>query len=218
MPNPDVVGVFHEGGQQRFVREDVDAAHQSVGRIGDELDGVRRKNVRPAVAGRAHPEHQVAFEGIARQRLHVEMVDDAVLELAHVRLIQLGVQFRLPEQDDLQQLVIADLQVVEQAQLFQRIQRHGVRLIDQYDDTLAFAGLLLELVLDAVHDDADALAVDAQAERVGNRIQHFFARQARVGEINGFNMFGQPLEQHAAQHGFAAADFAADFDDAFCFA
>ena len=210
----DVIGILDKCGQQRFVREDIDTAHQPVGSVGDEFDGARREDVRAVVAGRAHPEHQVTFKDVARQRLHVEVMHDAILELAHVRLIQLGVQFRLSEQYYLQQLGVAGLQVIQQAKFFQRIQRHRVSLIHQHDDALAFARLLLELVLYHAHDDADPFAGGAQPEPVGDRIQHLLARQAGIGEIDGFDMPGQFLKQHAAQHGFSAADFTAHLDDA----
>ena len=170
MPRFNVVGVFDESGQQGFIRKNIDAAHQAVGRTCNEFDGARRENVRAVVTRRAHPEHQIIFQYIARQRLHVEMMRDAILELAHVRLIQFGVQFRLPEQDDLQQFGIADLQVVQQPQFFQCVRRHGMSLIHQHDDAFSLAGFFLELVLDILHDDADTLAFNVQPKPIGNRI------------------------------------------------
>ena len=53
------------------------------------------------------------------------------------------------------------------------------------------------------------------AQFVGNRIEDFVSRERGVGQISGFDIFRKPFEQHAAEHGLAAADFAADLDDAF---
>ncbi|OGT05395.1 MAG: hypothetical protein A2143_11010 [Gallionellales bacterium RBG_16_57_15] len=51
--------------------------------------------------------------------------------------------------------------------------------------------------------------------RIGVAVEHLLARQAGIRQVDGFDMFGKFFEQHAAQHGFAAADLAADLDDAF---
>ena len=75
------------------------------------------------------------------------MVHDAILELAHVGLLQLGIELWLAEQHDLYQLLVTYLQVVEQTQFLQCLQRHGMRLIHQHHHALALSGLLREQVL-----------------------------------------------------------------------
>ena len=64
------------------------------------------------IAGSAQAEQQVRFNHRSGQRQHAEVMHDAILELAHVWLAQFIVQFRLSEQHDLQQLAVAQLQVI----------------------------------------------------------------------------------------------------------
>ena len=78
-----------------------------------------------------HAEHQVAGNVVALEWLQSKVVRDALLELAHVGLREAGVQFRLPEEHDLQQLVPVGFQIRKQPDLFQRLGRHGMRFVDQ---------------------------------------------------------------------------------------
>ena len=72
-------------------------------------------------------------------------------------------------------------------------------------------------ILQGLHDDVDTLTFQIEAETVGDGIQHLFARQAGIGQINIFQLRWQTFQQHAAQHGLAATNLAGDFDDAFAF-
>src|SRR6185295_19972714 len=46
-------------------------------------------------------------------------------------------------------------------------------------------------------------------------VQNFVGRHTWIGQVDRFNVWRQTSLQHAAQHGFAAADFAGYLDDAF---
>jgi hypothetical protein len=46
-------------------------------------------------------------------------------------------------------------------------------------------------------------------------MEHVLRRDARMREVHALNTVGQAAFQHVAEHGFAAADFAAHFDDPF---
>ena len=60
-----------------------------------------------------------------------------------------------------------------------------------------------------------SLAIDLQMQLKGDGVEDFRRRYAGIGEVNGLHIVRQPLHQHVAQHGFAAAHFAANLDDAF---
>ena len=63
-----------------------------------------------------------------------------------LRQREMLVEFRLAEQHDLQQLVPVRLEVGEQPDLLQRLDRHRVRLVDQHHDAPA-RGVELDQVL-----------------------------------------------------------------------
>src|SRR3990172_3903606 len=88
-------------------------------------------------------------------------------------------------------------------------------LVHQYYYALSLGGFLCEPALQGLHDDIDALSFQVKAEAVCNGIQQLFARQAGIGQVNVFCLGWQAFQQHAAQHGLAAAYLACDFDDAF---
>ena len=54
----------------------------------------------------------------------------ALQQLSHFRTVQLGIQFRLAEKDNLQQLALLGFQVGQQAQSLQCFDRHRLRLVD----------------------------------------------------------------------------------------
>jgi hypothetical protein len=109
----DVVGVLGEGGEQRLVGDDVDAARQPSGGAGDVADHARCEQVRAAIAGRLQAEREVLAHFLGAERCQREAVGDALAQLADLGLAQVVVQFGLAEKHDLQQLVLLGLQVRE---------------------------------------------------------------------------------------------------------
>ena len=168
------------------------------------------------IARRAQTEHQVFAHLVDGQRHQSETVGNALAQLADIRLAQILIQLGLAEQHDLQQLVVFGFQIGQQAHFFQRCQRHALRFFDKNHHALAVGVAFEQVRLYGLHDfEARRLAVEVQMQLEGDGVQNFFRRNARVGEINGFHVFGQALHQHVAQHGLAAADFTAYLDDAF---
>ncbi len=70
------------------------------------------------------------------------------------------------------------------------------------------------MLLQLAQRDRPALLREPQLELVGDRLQDLVARERGRGEIDRADLGRQPLHQHAAEHGLAAADFARDLDDA----
>ena len=183
--------------------------------LGDRLDGACRERVGAVVAGGAQAELDVAADFAGLERRQVEMLGDAFAQLAHVVGGQAFVEFGLGEEDDLQQLGGLRFEVGEQADFFQRLGRHGVRFVDHDDDPLAGRVTLDQCILQRADHRMRGLAVGRDAQFVGDGAEDFVARQRRVGQVERFDVGRQAFEQHAAEHGLAAADFAGDLDDAF---
>ena len=68
---------------------------------------------------------------------------DAVCELAHAALREARIELGLAKKDDLQKLVLARFEVGEQADFFEGLGWHGMRLVNQ-DDDLAASSVDLE--------------------------------------------------------------------------
>jgi hypothetical protein len=148
------------------------------------------------------------------ERPHAEGVRDAVAQLAQLGLGERGIELGLAEQHDLQQLVAVRLEVGQQAPVLERVLGHDVRLVDQDHHAPSGAVEPDQMLLQLAQRHRPALLREAQLELVGDRVQDFVARERRRREIDRVDLGRQPLHQHAAQHGLAAADFARDLDDA----
>ena len=88
-------------------------------------------------------------------------------------------------------------------------------LVDHDDDPLAGGVALDQRILQGADHRVGGLAVGRNAQFVGDGAEYLVARQRRVGQVERFDVGRQALEQHAAEHGLAAADLAGDLDDAF---
>ena len=97
------------------------------------------------------------------------MLGDAVLELAHVAPGEHFVELGLAEEDQLEELVAAGLQIGKQPDLLQRGLGHGVRFVDQGDHAAAFGVAFDERVLDRAEQRTGALAVQRQPQFGGQR-------------------------------------------------
>ena len=171
----DLVPTGGEGGQQRLVGEDVDAPRQPLGAAADELDGTAAEEIGATVTGGAQPEHQVGGDIAAVQRLEAEAVCDAVVELPHGALVQPLIEFRLAEEDDLQQLVAAGFEVGEQADLFEGVRRHRVRFVDEDDDLPAGGVDLEQTVLQRPQQQLSLPCRQVEAQFGGDGVQDLVA-------------------------------------------
>jgi hypothetical protein len=210
----DRVGCLAIGGEQRLVGEDVDAPGKAARGARDAARGARREYVGAPIAGRAHAKGEVSRHFGGGERPHAEAVRDAIAQLPQRWLGERRIEFGLAEQHDLQELVPARFEVGKEPYLLERVLRHDVRLVDEDHHATAGAVELDEMLLQLAQRDAAPLR-ELELEIVGDRMQDLVARERRRGEIDGFHLGGQPLHEHAAEHGFAAADFARHLDDAF---
>ena len=208
------VGVLGIGGEQRLVGEDVDAPRESARSARHHAHRARREDLGAAIAGRAHAERQVLRHLGHHERPHAERVRDAVAQLAQRRLGERLVELGLAEQHDLQELVAVRFQVRQQPHLLERVLGHDVRLVDQDHHAAPGAVERDQVLLQLAQRHAAPLGRELELEVVGDRVQDLVARERGRGEVDGRDVLRQPLHQHAAQHGLAAADLARHLDDA----
>jgi hypothetical protein len=76
---------------------------------------------------------------------------DALPELAQFRLGQLGLEFGLTHEEDLEQLLAVHLEVREQADLFEQIALEILRLVQKQDRQLAAPADLDQMPLEQHH-------------------------------------------------------------------
>ncbi len=125
------------------------------------------------------------------------------------------VEFGLAEQYDLQQLVLIGLEVGQQADFLERLQRHALCLLDEQHHLLVFHVPLQQVILQQVHDFVlGGVARHRQRQLVGDDEEDVLGRNARVGDVDDFDRIRQLQLQHAAQHRLAAADLADHLDNA----
>ena len=105
-------------------------------------------------------------------------------------------------------------EVGKQAHLLQCVLRHHVRLVDQDDDAPP-RGVEPDQMLLQLAQRHRAPLGELELELIGDGVQDLVARERGRGEVDRRHLGRQPLHQHAAQHGLAAADLARDLDDAF---
>ena len=141
---------------------------------------------------------------------------DALLELADVRRAQVALQLGLAEEHDLQELLALGLQVGEEPDLLEGVQRHALGLLDEHHHLAVVGVLLQEPGVQGVHHlEPPRARGQGQLHLEGDGVQDVFRREARVGEVHDLDRLRQLHLQHAADHGLAAADLADDLDDPF---
>ncbi len=126
-------------------------------------------------------------------------------------------QLRLPDQDDLQQLLGLGLEIGEQPDLLEHLGRQVLRLIDDqhHAPTLRVRAQqvaveqvdqLLGVVLGAVGH--------AQAELLAQRAQELGGRQPRIEDQRDLGILRRARQQRADGRGLAGTDLAGELDEA----
>ena len=139
------------------------------------------------------------------------MKPDALLQLAHGLVAQLLVQLWLAEHDDLEQLALLRFQVRQQAQRLQRLERHGLRFVQAYDDAFARPGEFEQGEVQRLEQRMlVVVAVEIDAQLLGQREQQAVRIEQRIRQVGGYVLvveLGQ--EAPARRVGFAIRETAA---------
>ena len=186
------------------------------------LDALQRAGVerrRAGEPGHGQPVRDVLAGLGRRQRLEVKARDHPLRQLLEFRTRQHRAQFGLADQDDLQQLALAGLQVRQQAQLLEHVGRQVLRLVD--DEHAGLAERVrpqheiverIEVVLDAGR--AVAGARNRDAEFFANRLQQLGHAELGVEDVGDVAALRNLLQEAAAHGGLAGADLAAEQHEA----
>ena len=136
-------------------------------------------------------------------------MSDTFTQLANRLVFEFAIKLRLPEQHNLHELVVMGFKVAEQPYFFQRFQRHALRFFDEHHHTGAGSVSAQQVVLQLLHHhQAVGVGIYRQLQLEGNGVNDVACAEFGVGEANDIHCRRQSLFQHAAEHGFAAADFA----------
>ena len=107
----------------------------------------------------------------------------------------------------------------QQADFLKRRNRHALRFLDEHDDLFALGMALEQMRVYQLHQfEVAGIARRFEVQLECHRMDDLFGRNARIGNVDGFDVGRQARLQHVAQHGFAAADLAGNLDDALALA
>ncbi len=145
-----------ETGYERIVAKDVDLPGGAAGVVVDSFQGrPAEQGLRILGPGLAQAVQNVVPALLFGQGLEDGPDGDALLELPELGTVQLALQLRLADEEDLQQLVRARLQVGQHAQVLHGLDGHVLRLIDDQDDVVAPLVLANEHRVQVVHQIRD---------------------------------------------------------------
>ena len=151
------------------------------------------------------------------QRLEVIAAGDALRELAQLLLREHFAQFRLADQDDLQQLLRRGLEVREQAHLLEHVGVEVLGFVHHQHDAPAAAVRVEQEVREEVDERLDAALGTGRhlhVQLVADGEQELRGRDARIQDQRDVAV-RRELLQEAAEHGrLAGADLARQLDEA----
>jgi hypothetical protein len=175
--------------------------------------GVETRHALPADGAQAVLD--VATCLVAVERPEVIRGDDALAQLLHVRALQDAAEFRLAEQEGLDQRAVVVLEVGQHAQFLDRARRQVLRLVDHQQGALALARGHGEKILEVFQQRRLGQAFVLQAERGGDAAQGVFGVELGRHQLRRDQVLRVELaEQVAHQRGLAGADLAGDDDEA----
>jgi hypothetical protein len=204
------------GAEQCTVRNDIDDARHAARKAVELALRPGREEV-ARCAGDARAVAEVGERLVLPERLEVVAAGDALRELAQILPRQDFAQFRLADQDDLQQLLRRGLEIREQAHLLEHVGVEVLRLIHHQHNAPAAAVSVEQEVREEVNERLDAALGTGRhlhVQLVADGEEEFRGRDARVQDQRDVTV-RRELLQEAAEHGrLAGADLARQLDEA----
>ena len=209
---------MHIGTQQRPVAQHIEQAGHAAAQAIDPADQTVREELPRSCGNTGNLEAVPEIGGDLRlvQRSEVIAGDDPLRQLAQIRSLQHPGQFRLTQQDDLQQFALVGLQVGEQAHLLQHVDREILCLVDDQHRMSAPGVGVEQVAVEAIDEDLDAgiAGRKVNAEFDAEARQQLLHGQLRVEYVGNVAGIGNLFEQAAAHRGLARAHLAGQQDEA----
>ena len=208
MPAPGI------GAEQRPVAEDIGQPGNPAAPVKEAAQGTGRKKGAPH-SGNLQTVGQVGAQVAALQGAEMKPGRHPLCQLAQVIALQQGTQFRLPDQDDLEELAPIGFQVGQQPELFQDRCREILGLVDDHHRGQAAAMGLEQEPIQGVDISLGAgvprWVVDPQFVTDGG--QKFADLQSGVEDQGDLDILRQLLQQATADQGLAGADLPRQQDE-----
>src|SRR5690606_21452973 len=152
---------------------------------------------------------------IARQRAQMVTGGDALRELTQRRPRQQCVQFRLPEQNQLQQFALVGFEIGEKAQLFEHVGRKILRFIDDENGVAPTRVGCQQKCIQRIEQllGAGVFLREGDAEFVADRLQQLVRIQLRIDDDGDVDMLRNLLEQTTTDGGLARPDLACEHNE-----
>src|SRR5580700_953485 len=202
---------------ERVLAQSVDQARDPVRAAVYLEDGVvRKKHSRIRASRQLQAAVNVTFGLVDIQRRQMGTQGNALLELPQIHRIQLLVEFGLPHQKNLQQLLLRRFQIGQQPDLLQHFHRKMVSFVDHQHRGQALLVTRNYERTQVQQKVALSLARGGQAKITSHVLQEIDRREPRVEDICiGHVAAAQQLQQAAHQQGLARAYFPGHYHEAF---
>jgi hypothetical protein len=122
---------------------------------------------------------------VRRQRAQLTLATHPLFELPQFGALQHVHQFRLPGDDDLQQLLPGRFHIQQQPDLFEQVHREPLRLVDNQYRRPPFHAIAEQRLLQGSQLPALERRSAARGELRGQKIEKFFPAQNRIGADRG---------------------------------
>ena len=202
--------------EKKAVAQRVDPARNAAGQRVDQIEalGLEVRIVLPV--DMVQPVLDVAARLGLVERAQVIRGDHTLPQLLHLRAAHHLPQFRLTDQEALQQRLVAELEVREHAQLLDRARGEVLRFVDHEQRAFLFHCALAEEGLQRREQHGLVERLHRQPERHGDRAQHVLGVELRADELRCDDLrWIELLEQAAHDRRLAGADIAGDDDEPF---
>ena len=196
------------GAQQRAVASHVDHAWDSP-RQAENLGHTRSGKYIAGSAGHPQPVAYITLGFLARQRFQMVSAGDPLRQLTQLGAVQQFAQLRLPDQNDLQELLRRSLKIGEQPDLLQHLGGEVLRLVHDHDDAPSLRMGGQKAPVQRIDHLLDAAAIGVgndESQFLADREQKLHRSHPRIQDHGDIRVMRNTRQQRADHGGFAGAD------------
>ena len=197
-----------------MIAHDVHDTRNAFGVLRDAPDGGLVEEIQVARAGDAQACADVITRLLRGHRRDRATQTDPLLELSQARKRELVLEFRLADEQDLQELVGRRLEVGEQPNLFERVGIEILCLVQDQDGVLARSPTLDQIIIErhqALHTRAFGLTDAVVVQCV---LQDLVERQLRIEHEGDSGVGIELLQQRLEKRRLARADLTREHQEA----